>query len=169
MLRVNQIKIRPGQGEREILRKAAGLLKVNESEIAGLEIQRRSIDARKKPEIFYSYTVDITLKNASLESGICKRLGPAQVSRVTERAYRFPHSGDTLMEHPPVIVGMGPAGLFCAYYLALHGYRPIVLERGRDVDRRREDVQRFWDGGPLDPQSNVQFGEGAQAPFPTGN
>lgn len=73
------------------------------------------------------------------------------------------------LPHPPVIVGMGPAGLFCAYYLALHGYRPIVLERGQDVDRRRRDVQDFWEGGSLRPQSNVQFGEGAQVLSLMGN
>lgn len=168
MLRVNQIKVRPGQGEREILQKAARGLKLNAGEIAGMEIRRCSIDARKKPEIWCSYTVDITLNNPALEAGICRRLGPARVSSVTEREYRFPRHGIASLEHAPVIVGMGPAGLFCAYYLALHGYRPIVLERGRDVDRRREDVQNFWDGGPLQPQSNVQFGEGGAGTFSDG-
>ncbi len=168
MLRVNQIKVRPGQGEREILQKAARELKLNTGDIARLEIRRCSIDARKKPEIWCSYTVDITLKNPALEAGICRRLGPSRVSPVTEREYRFPRHGSEALEQPPVIVGMGPAGLFCAYYLALHGYRPIVLERGRDVDRRREDVQHFWDGGPLLPQSNVQFGEGGAGTFSDG-
>lgn len=168
MLRVNQIKVRPGQGEREILQKAARELKLNTGDIARLEIRRCSIDARKKPEIWCSYTVDITLKNPALEAGICRRLGPSWVSPVTEREYRFPRHGSVPLEHPPVIVGMGPAGLFCAYYLALHGYRPIVLERGRDVDRRGEDVQNFWDGGVLLPQSNVQFGEGGAGTFSDG-
>lgn len=168
MLRVNQIKVRPGQGEREILQKAARELKLNTGDIARLEIRRCSIDARKKPEIWCSYTVDITLKNPALEAGICRRLGPSRVSPVTEREYRFPRHGSVPLEHPPVIVGMGPAGLFCAYYLALHGYRPIVLERGRDVDRRGEDVQNFWDGGVLLPQSNVQFGEGGAGTFSDG-
>ena len=168
MLRVNQIKVRPGQGEREILQKAARELKLNTGDIARLEIRRCSIDARKKPEIRCSYTVDITLKNPALEAGICRRLGPSRVSPVTEREYQFPRHGSVSLEHPPVIVGMGPAGLFCAYYLAMHGYRPIVLERGRDVDRRREDVQNFWDGGVLLPQSNVQFGEGGAGTFSDG-
>ncbi len=168
MLRVNQVKVRPGQGEREILRRAARLLKLEPGEIAGMEILRCSIDARKKPEIWYSYTVDVELKNPSLEAGICRRLGQARVSRAVRQTYAFPAGGEMPLLHPPVIVGMGPAGLFCAYYLALHGYRPIVLERGQDVDRRRRDVQDFWEGGSLRPQSNVQFGEGGAGTFSDG-
>ncbi len=168
MLRVNQIRVKPGQGEREILQKTARLLKLDAKEIAGMEVLRCSIDARKKPEIWCSYTVDVELEKPSLEPGICKRLGQAFVSRVTRQDYHFPHSGDRPLAHPPVIVGMGPAGLFCAYYLALHGYCPIVLERGQDVDRRMEEVQRFWDGGILHRQSNVQFGEGGAGTFSDG-
>lgn len=168
MLRVNQVKVRPGQGEGEILRRAARLLKLEPGEIAGMEILRCSIDARKKPEIWYSYTVDVELKNPSLEAGICRRLGQALVSRAVRQTYAFPAGGEKPLAHPPVIVGMGPAGLFCAYYLALHGYRPIVLERGQDVDQRRRDVQHFWEGGSLQPQSNVQFGEGGAGTFSDG-
>ncbi|MDE7223792.1 MAG: FAD-dependent oxidoreductase, partial [Acetatifactor sp.] len=168
MLRVNQVKVRPGEGEREILQKTARILRLETREIARLEILRCSIDARKKPEIWCSYTVDVELKKPFLEPGICKRLGQAQVSRATRQIYHFPESGDRQLSHPPVIVGMGPAGLFCAYYLALHGYRPIVLERGEDVDRRTEDVQRFWESGILQPQSNVQFGEGGAGTFSDG-
>ncbi len=168
MLRVNQVKVRPGQGEQEILQKTARLLKLDAKEICRMEIQRCSIDARKKPEIWCSYTVDVELKKPSLESGICKRLGQAFVTRVTRQTYRFPESGGKPLDHPPVIVGMGPAGLFCAYYLALHGYKPIVLERGWDVDRRTVDVQNFWDNGTLQPQSNVQFGEGGAGTFSDG-
>ena len=168
MLRVNQVKVRPGQGKSEILQKAARLLKLDAKEICRMEILRCSIDARKKPEIWCSYTVDVELKKPSLEPGICRRLGQAFVTRVTEHTYHFPDSGDRLMHYPPVIVGMGPAGLFCAYYLALHGYRPIVLERGQDVDRRTEDVRHFWESGILQPNSNVQFGEGGAGTFSDG-
>lgn len=168
MLRVNQVKIKPGQGEREILRKTARLLKLDEKDIQHMEILRCAIDARKKPEIWCSYTVDVELKKPSLEEGICRRLGQARVTRTTGQTYHFPDCGERPLAYPPVIVGMGPAGLFCAYYLALHGYQPIVLERGQDVDRRRSDVQRFWDEGILQPQSNVQFGEGGAGTFSDG-
>lgn len=168
MLRVNQVKVRPEEGERAILQKAARVLKVAPGEISRMEILRCSIDARKKPEIFCNYTVDVTLQNPALEAGICKRLGQALVSRASAQDYRFPRAGERPLEHPPVIAGMGPAGLFCGYYLALHGYRPILLERGRDVDTRTADVQRFWDGGPLQTESNVQFGEGGAGTFSDG-
>ena len=168
MLRVNQIKIKPGQGEREILRKTARLLKLDEKDIQHMEILRCSIDARKKPEIWCSYTVDVELKKPSLEAGICRCLGQALVTRTVRQTYHFPDCGEKPLTHPPVIVGMGPAGLFCACYLARHGYKPIVLERGQDVDRRRADVQRFWDEGILQPQSNVQFGEGGAGTFSDG-
>lgn len=168
MLRVSQVKVKPGKGEQEILQKTARLLKLDTKEICRMEILRCSIDARKKPEIWCSYTVDVELKKPSLEPGICKRLGQAYVTRATKQTYHFPGRGDKPLSHPPVIVGMGPAGLFCAYYLALHGYKPIVLERGQDVERRRSDVQRFWDEGILDPQSNVQFGEGGAGTFSDG-
>lgn len=168
MLRVNQVKIKPGQEEQELLRKTARILKLDIRDICRMEILRCSIDARKKPEIWCSYTVEVELKKPSLELGICKRLGQAQVTQVTKQIYHFPESGNKPLTHSPVIVGMGPAGLFCAYYLALHGYKPIVLERGQDVDRRTEDVQRFWDGGILQPQSNVQFGEGGAGTFSDG-
>ena len=69
------------------------------------------------------------------------------------------------MEHRPVIVGAGPAGLFCGYMLARYGYRPILLERGMDVDQRRRVVQEFWKTGHLDKECNVQFGEGGAAAF----
>ncbi len=168
MLRVNQVKVSPGQGEREILQKTARLLKLDTKDIQCMEILRCSIDARKKPEIWCNYTVDVELKKPSLEAGICRRLGQAQVARIKRQNYQFPDSGERPLTHPPVIVGMGPAGLFCAYCLALHGYKPIVLERGEDVDRRRADVQRFWDEGILLPQSNVQFGEGGAGTFSDG-
>lgn len=168
MLRVNQVKIRPEEGEREILQKTARLLKLDPGEIRRTEILRCSIDARKKPEIFCNYTVDVTLQNPALEAGICRRLGQALVSRVSDLSYQFPLAGEKPLVHPPVIAGMGPAGLFCGYYLALNGYRPVLIERGRDVDTRTADVQRFWDGGPLQAESNVQFGEGGAGTFSDG-
>ena len=82
--------------------------------------------------------------------------------------YAFPRRGSRQQEFPPVIVGTGPAGLFCGYFLALHGYRPILLERGRAVEERQRDVEEFWRTGSLDPGSNVQFGEGGAGTFSDG-
>ena len=77
--------------------------------------------------------------------------------------------GKEPLRHRPVIVGTGPAGLFCGYELARMGYRPLLLERGMDVDSRIKDVEGFWNGGPLRPESNVQFGEGGAGTFSDGN
>ena len=170
MLRINQMKVAMGTDESILIRKAADLLKINISDIAKLQIVKRSIDARKKPEIFLNYAVDVELAESvvSKEEKIAKRFQPNQVSVVTEKKYEFPASGDSEMMHRPVVVGMGPAGLFCAYFLAKYGYAPILLERGRDVDTRTEDVKRFWETGVVDTSSNVQFGEGGAGTFSDG-
>lgn len=85
-----------------------------------------------------------------------------------KKEYQFPKPGSTRLVHPPVIVGSGPAGLFCAWYLAKAGYRPLVLERGEQASRRKETVDRFWKNGVLNPDSNVQFGEGGAGTFSDG-
>ncbi len=173
MIRVSQIKLRAehtGEHTRELLvKKAAEMLRVPVSRIRRMEIRRQSVDARKKPELFYSYTVDVELEG---EENVLRRALSGRnarlISRAPEEAYRFPESGEKRQAHPTVIVGMGPAGLFCGYFLALHGYRPILLERGRDVESRQRDVERFWNTGVLDPHSNVQFGEGGAGTFSDG-
>ncbi len=170
MLRVNQIKVTPGATEKTLLRKVADVLKIKESNIAKLQIVKQSVDARKKPEIYYSYAVDVELSREIQrdEEKILKRSKNNQVLKVQEQNYVFPMAGTAELMHRPVIVGMGPAGLFCAYFLAKNGYAPILLERGRDVDTRTEDVKRFWETGVVDTASNVQFGEGGAGTFSDG-
>lgn len=82
-----------------------------------------------------------------------------------KKRYHFPKPGSTELIHPPVIVGSGPAGLFCAWYLARAGYCPLVLERGEMASKRKETVDHFWKDGVLNPDSNVQFGEAEQELF----
>ena len=83
-------------------------------------------------------------------------------------AYQFPRAGTEKMHHRPIIIGSGPAGLFCAYLLAEHGYAPIVYERGASVEERLSDIEKFWETGILNPESNVQFGEGGAGTFSDG-
>ncbi len=166
MIRVNQVKIRVEHTREQLLRKTADILRVPPSEIQELKIVRQSIDARKKPEVFYSYTVDVKL---SKENKVIQKLkNNNQVSLNTPVEYSFPMSGTGKLEHPVVIIGTGPAGLFCGYYLALHGYKPVLLERGKAVEERQADVETFWQEGVLNPQSNVQFGEGGAGTFSDG-
>lgn len=166
MLRLNQVKTEAG---RKISPKmmAAGFLKVSPGDIKSVKIVRRSVDARKKPEIFYIYTLDVEVKD---QERVLRRFRGRDglVSSVRPVVYRFPGPGERKLAKPPVIVGMGPAGLFCGYFLALGGYRPILLERGKCVEERQEDVERFWKTGRLDPSSNVQFGEGGAGAFSDG-
>ncbi|MCM1302998.1 MAG: FAD-dependent oxidoreductase [Lachnospiraceae bacterium] len=166
MLRINQVKIRTDHTEQDLRKKVADMLRIPVGEIRTLTIVRQSIDARKKPEIFYSYTVDV--ETAGEERLLRKMKGRLQISRAEDVKYRFPESGTKESKYLPVIVGMGPAGLFCGYYLALHGYRPILLERGKCVEERQKDVEAFWRTGMLDAASNVQFGEGGAGAFSDG-
>lgn len=172
MIRINQLKGRPEATQElikeQLYKKAAAALRIRRTDIAQLQIIRQSIDARKKPDIFYSYVVEVKLVQGISEEKVLKRAGNAQAALVTEKTYSFPSPGENVLRHRPVVVGMGPAGLFCGYFLALHGYRPILLERGKDVDARTADVRAFWETGVLNTASNVQFGEGGAGTFSDG-
>lgn len=165
MLRVNQVRLRPEQSPEELEKKIRKLLHLRKGESFRYEIVRKAIDARKKPDIFYSYTVDVMIEK---EDAVWKRISGSQVTRTEPACYVFPAAGERELEYRPVIIGTGPAGLFCGYMLALHGYRPILLERGMDVERRQKEVEHFWETGVLNPESNVQFGEGGAGTFSDG-
>ncbi len=169
MIRLNQLKLPVDHTEAQLLHKTAQSLRIPETEILALEIVRQSLDARKKPELFYSYSVNVTVKKEEkVYKEAVRRLGTANVQLVEKAEYHFPQGGTQKQKHPTVIIGMGPAGLFCAYYLAQHGYAPVILERGADVDTRQADVEVFWQTGKLKPDSNVQFGEGGAGTFSDG-
>lgn len=167
MLRVNQVKLKTGHSEADLRRQTAAILRIPEQNITELRIVRQSIDARKKPVIFYSYSVDAAVRD---EEKILHRFRGKEnlVCRSVQDIYHFPAAGSRERKGPVVIVGTGPAGLFCGYFLALHGYRPILLERGRCVEERKRDVEAFWETGRLNAASNVQFGEGGAGTFSDG-
>lgn len=167
MLRVNQITIKTDHSPEQLKRKAAETLRVPVGDILSLSIRRRSVDARKKPEIFYSYMLDVLVRN---EAKVLHRFQGKEnrVCRMTESRYTFPDPGKKPLKDPVVIVGMGPAGLFCGYALASHGYPVVLLERGCMVEQRQRDVEAFWESGRLRPDSNVQFGEGGAGTFSDG-
>lgn len=148
-----------------IIKKAAGILHIKEKDILSFQIIKKSIDARKKPEIFIIYVVDVETEN---EERILRCIKGTQVQKVEEKAYSFPKPGKTPLCSRPVIIGTGPAGLFCGYFLALHGYRPILFERGKPVEARTKDVEEFWQNNRLNPDSNIQFGEGGAGTFSDG-
>ncbi|MCR5509025.1 MAG: FAD-dependent oxidoreductase [Lachnospiraceae bacterium] len=174
MIRIDRIKIPVPEKEGELKSRITRILKMNKAVKGGVEprftfeILKRSLDARKKPELFYIYSVAVTLESA-LEEKLLKYSGNLNMSEYTPVIYNIPKpSGHVIMTERPVIVGSGPAGLFCAYILCLNGYSPLILERGGSVDERSETVRRFWNTGRLDPDSNVQFGEGGAGTFSDG-
>lgn len=164
MLRVNQLNLAPGHGEEKIKEKLLQTFRLKPGELLEFHIFKRSIDARKKPQIFYSYTIDFCVKNE--KKLLQKHKG--RIRLATKTKYEPPRLGNTSLPSRPVIVGAGPAGLFCAYLLAMEGCRPIVLERGAPVEERVRDVEKFWKDGVLNPSSNVQFGEGGAGTFSDG-
>lgn len=165
MLLINQIKVKPGYSYDFLVKKIASVLKVLPSDIISLEIDKKSIDARKKPEIFEVLSV---LAEVNREDAVLKKCQDINVSKYVPHEYSFNITGDKVIEKRPVIVGAGPCGLFAAYLLATHGYKPLVLERGYDVDSRTRDVEDFWNGGKLLRNSNVLFGEGGAGTFSDG-
>lgn len=164
MIRIRDISLAPEHEAGALLYEAAKALGVSASEIQKLTIVRRSIDARKKPEVKVIYTVDAALKSS--ENKILKRCRSKRVSVAPVNGYRVPKAQPK--EDRPVVIGFGPAGMFAALVLALAGRRPIVLERGEDALTRHQKVEAFWKTGKLDPHSNVQFGEGGAGTFSDG-
>jgi uncharacterized FAD-dependent dehydrogenase len=161
MLKVANLSLAPGQAESLLTKKAA---KEVGAPVSDLHILRKSVDARKKQDIRLIYTVSCTCRD---EAAVLARCRSKKVSAYDPVPYEFPVKAPVFAQ-PPVVVGAGPAGLFCALLLARAGAKPILLERGRDVDRRTDDVARFWQTGQLDLRSNVQFGEGGAGTFSDG-
>lgn len=140
-------------------------LQIKPKDLQDFKIFKKSVDARKKESLFYVYTLDVTCKN---ENTLLKKLSKKGVSSTPNLSYKPLPMGSKPLETRPIIIGMGPAGLFSALTLAKKGYAPIILERGEDVDSRAAKISHFWETGILDSESNVQFGEGGAGTFSDG-
>ena len=161
MLQIENIKLELDEDEALLRKKAASVLRLPETDILELTVLRKAVDAREG--IRFVYTLRAVLRD---EKRALRRHNK-QVTPVREEPYRLPAPVEP-PDLPPVVVGAGPGGLFCALALARCGAPPILLERGRDVEHRQADVERFWETGALDLQSNVQFGEGGAGAFSDG-
>lgn len=217
MIRITQLKLRPDEGLDQLEIQIRKTLRLHNKESISFEVLRRSVDARKKPDLYYSYTVLVRFQDPHLEKkvlrGRLRNVEPYEPVRYKygtsggdspsggflfserdpERAANAPGMSDpkrpgivdsdpmrpgigdpdsmrpgTTDPDRPVIIGTGPAGLFCGLLLAREGRRPILIERGQRAKDRTKTVRAFWDGGSLDPDSNVQFGEGGAGTFSDG-
>ena len=165
MIRIRDISLPPEHNAHQLRFEAAQLLRISNSKIRQVKIVRRSVDARKKPDVKIIYTIDVAVdgsENKVLKNSGCKRAAVAPVSY-----YKAPKPMPA-SEKRPVVVGFGPAGMFAALILAMAGQKPLVLERGDDAQTRHDKVEKFWQTGQLDTRSNVQFGEGGAGTFSDG-
>lgn len=163
MIRINQIKLSINHTKKDLEYEISKILKLN-NEPFSYNIVKQSIDARKDT-IKYIYSVDVEVDK---EQRIFHKVNNNNIMLTAKKNYSHPTSGNLKIKHPPVIVGSGPAGLFCAYMLSLKGYKPIVIERGEDIDNRIKTVESFFNTGILNTESNVQFGEGGAGTFSDG-
>ena len=164
MIKVQNITLGLDEREEVLKEKAAKILRVSEDQIKGLQIEKQSIDARKKP-LKFVYSILVELKD---EETVLRRVKNPQVMKY--EASDLPHlqRGEEKLRERPIIVGLGPSGLFAGLKLAMAGYRPIILEQGEDMDKRDESVDKFMQTGVLNPMSNLQFGEGGAGAYSDG-
>lgn len=188
MLKITQLKLDAYTDPKEvkdlIYKKLSGMLGIPRDEIRDPIILKRSLDARKKPDLFYNYSVAFSCMNEERILNLCKKKKQLldKISVYDEKEYVFPFKAKDINSKNmsntlgterndndrPVIIGSGPAGLFCGLFLARAGFKPIILERGKCVEERSVLVEKFWSEGILDSNCNVQFGEGGAGTFSDG-
>lgn len=164
MIRISNIKIPVGAEKNALYKKISGIIKTKEFDV--VRIVKCSLDARKKDELLYIYTVDIN--TVSEELILRKQKNNNNIMLTETETYKFPYKKTGTYKFNPVIIGAGPAGYFCGLYLARAGYEPLIIERGKDVFERTKDVDGFWKGDKINPESNVSFGEGGAGTFSDG-
>lgn len=161
LIRIHNLKIKVTENEEVLAKKIKQKLHVQKN--YPYKIRKRSIDARNKKEIYYVYEIDVL---ADKEDMILKK--NKDLTKSTEEKYVFPYQNNHKECLSPIIVGCGPAGLFCGYFLALAGFHPILIDRGENIEKRVKTVEEFWASGKLKENSNVQFGEGGAGTFSDG-
>ena len=163
MIRISELKLPVIHAEDALTREAAAKLHIKESSVTAVHIARRSLDARKKPDLFYVYTLDVEVKGKLPAKGKHNN-----IMFTPDEQYRIPLPGSLPVHSRPVVIGSGPAGLFAALLLSEAGFRPVILERGEDALARTKKAEKLFCEGVLDPVSNVQFGEGGAGTFSDG-
>ncbi len=157
MYRIENIKIREELDKEELIEFICKKYRISKEDILSWSIYKKSVDARDKNDIFYNYTIDIEANNKIKQAKIIKK-EKIELINLCKNPIRT----------RPVIVGAGPAGIFCALTLVQNGIKPIIIEQGKEIEERQKDVEEFRKTGKLNTQSNVQFGEGGAGTFSDG-
>lgn len=169
MIRISQVHLPVNHTKSQLESSICKKLHVDEHEIKSIKysLVKRSLDARNKDNITYNYVIDVLVDKEQEVLEACKK--SKTISVVHEKLHSLPMRGQETMSVRPYVVGSGPAGLFAAYFLAEHGYKPILIERGSNVDERTILIHNFLDEGEaLNPNTNIQFGEGGAGTFSDG-
>lgn len=175
MIQIDQIKMaiseQPPEETAFLQGQIVKILHISPKGIADWRILKKSLDARKKPQLYWIYRVAVTLTDKNAETKILRSGKGASVTAYRPVVYQPPEPKIRMEEETrerPVIIGTGPAGLLCGYLLASQGFRPILIERGKCLEQRKKAVEEFWNTGTLDRDTNVQFGEGGAGTFSDG-
>lgn len=163
MILINNVKISLDDNFNDLTYIAAKQLRTDASKIVSVSLLKRSVDARKKENVHFCCSLLVDVKEN--EQKIIQKCKNAQIYQKKEYHWL---KADKMPDHRPIVVGFGPAGIFAALTLAKAGLKPIVIERGTDADNRRRDVESFFKTGRINPESNVQFGEGGAGTFSDG-
>ena len=166
MLRITELKLPLDHTDDDLKAAILKRLGVDAADLVGYTVFRRGYDARKRSDIVFIYSVDVELRQESVV--VARRAGDAHIRPTPDMRYRYVAQAPAGFTNRPVVIGAGPCGLFAALILAQMGFRPILLERGKEVRERTKDTWGLWRQGKLDPESNVQFGEGGAGTFSDG-
>lgn len=165
MIRISDIRLPVEADHNELRRACAEALGLKPSDVLSMDILRRAVDARHARSIRFAWSVAVEVRD---EEAVLRSARGGRAEKYAAPQYHLPAPGGNRLSMRPVVVGAGPAGMMAAWVLAKAGYRPVVLERGEDMERRRRDVEDFFAGGRLNPDSNIQFGEGGAGAFSDG-